>query len=147
MEDRRTDDTAVDPRKDQVVPQERRTMDQQARRTEQPVPAPMGMPLIDRGSMADFERRWQAVQADFVDDPRRSVGQAGNVMADLMEHIAKSLRQRGADLGAGRAGEMDTEGMRMELQRYRQLMSRVVGDPTGEAQRPAADVSRTRPAD
>ncbi len=147
MEDRRTNDTAVDPRNDQVVPHDRRTIDPQARRTEKPVPPTMGMPLIDRGSMADFERRWQAVQADFVDDPRRSVGEAGNVMAELMEHIAKSLRQRAADLGAGHAGEMDTEAMRMELQRYRQLMSRVVGDPTGEAQRPAADMPRTRPAD
>lgn len=111
-----------------------------------------GMALVDRGSMAEFDRRWNEVQADFVEDPRRAVGEAGNLMAELMDHVANNLRQRRTELDRNRAGEIDTEAMRLEMRRYKDLMNRMLHDDSAGAtpqtppqarQQPMAD----RPAD
>jgi len=133
MEERRINDTA-DP----------------AQRQEPPINRPGGFTLVDHASMSEFDRRWHTVQADFVEDPRRAVGEAGKLMAELMDHIAKNLRQRGADLGKNRDGESDTEAMRLEMRRYKDLMNRMLhGDTqqtgvTPQPARPQAPVSPER---
>ena len=121
-----------------------------APRQEPPLNRPSGFTLVDHASMADFERRWHAVQADFVEDPRRAVGEAGNLMAELMDHVSKNLRQRRTELGKDRDGESDTEAMRLEMRRYKELMNRMLhGDGaqpavTPQPARPQAPVSTER---
>jgi len=120
-----------------------------APRQEPPVNRPSGFTMVDHASMAEFDRRWNTVQAEFVEDPRRAVGDAGNLMAELMDHIAKNLRQRGSDLGKNRDGESDTEAMRLEMRRYKDLMNRMLhGDTppaaTPQQARPQAPVSPER---
>ncbi len=110
---------------------------------------PAGFTLVDHASMSEFDRRWHTVQAEFVEDPRHAVGEAGNLMAELMDHIAKNLRQRGTDLGKNRDGETDTEAMRLEMRRYKELMNRMLhGDMqtagTQQPVRPQAPVSWER---
>lgn len=132
MEDRRMNDTTAPSR------------------SEPPMTPQSGTALVDRGSMVEFDRRWNAVQADFVEDPRRAVGEAGNLLAELMEHVAKNLRQRRTELDRNRANETDTEAMRLEMRRYRELMNRMVRDDASSAtpQTPAQPATRPpeRPA-
>jgi hypothetical protein len=106
-----------------------------------------GTAMVDGASLAEFERRWHAVQADFIEDPRRAVGEAGNVIADLMEHVSKNLRSRRGELDRQTGGETNTEAMRQEMRRYKELMSRMLhGDVQPQQQvapqaRPQAPVS------
>jgi hypothetical protein len=91
--------------------------------------------LVDGASLSEFERRWHEVQADFIEDPRRAVGEAGGLMADLMEHVAKNLRSRRGELDRQRGGESDTEAMRQEMYGYKGLMSRMLhGEPQPQQQ-------------
>ena len=117
MEERRTNDT---------VP---------TRRSEPPMTRPSGMSLVDGASLSEFERRWHAVQADFIEDPRRAVGEAGALIADLMEHVSKNLRSRRGELDRQQGGDSDTETMRQEMRRYKELMTRMLhGDTQTERQ-------------
>ena len=104
--------------------------------------------FVDHATTSDFERRWHTVQADFVEDPRRAVGEAGALVADLMDHVGKNLRQRRSELGKARDGESDTETMRQEFRRYKDLMNRMLhGDSQIDAPqqaRPQAPVSPER---
>ena len=126
MEDRRTNDTAP------------------ARRSEPPMTRPSGgTSLVDGASLSEFERRWHAVQADFIEDPRRAVGEAGSLMADLMEHVSKNLRSRRTELDRQQGGETDTEAMRQEMHRYKGLMTRMLhGDPQPQQQQQATPQAR-----
>src|SRR5947209_19082553 len=114
--------------------EERRTNETSnpAPRQERPMNQPDGFTLVDHASMSEFDRRWHMVQADFVDDPRRAVGEAGKLMAELMDHIAKNLRQHGSDLGKKRDGGSDTEAMRLEMRRYKDLMNRLLHGATAQ---------------
>ena len=92
----------------------------------------------DGALLADAARlraSWQRVQAGFVDDPRAAVADA----ADLVEHTAQAFvgalqqrqrRLRGIWNGEGQpdgAGEpiMDTEQLRLVMQRYRSLFDQL----------------------
>ena len=118
MEERRMNDTAA------------------AQRTDQPMPRPREFSWIDSGSRSEFERRWHEAQADFIEDPRHAVGEASNVIADLMEHVGKNLRSRRGDLES-KPGESDTEVMRLEMRRYKELMHRMLHGDTPPASQPA----------
>ena len=105
-----------------------------------------GMAWVDRGSVSEFDRRWNSVQSDFVEDPRRAVGEAGNLIAELMEHVAKNIRQRRAELERNRDGETDTEAMRLEMRRYKDLMSRMLRDDSAPATPQTPPQTRQAPA-
>lgn len=119
---RRTNDTTATPRKEQTMP----------RSTEST--------WIDHSSRSEFERRWHEIQSDFIEDPRRAVAEAGGLMADLMDHIGKNLRSRRSEMDR-KSGESDTEAMRIEMRRYKSLMSQLFhGDST-----PLSQPARTEP--
>jgi hypothetical protein len=129
--------------------QERRANDTttQATRPDQLMPSQGGTALVDRGMMSDFERRWAVVQGDFVEDPRRALGEAEKLLAEFMESVAKGLRERRGDSDRARAGEPDTEAMRIELRRYREIMHRVAGggQTPAEPLPGAPDTNRPKP--
>lgn len=106
----------------------RRTNDTSAAaaRADQPMNRTDEFRWLDPGSTSDFERRWHAVQAEFVEDPRKAVAEAGGLIADLMDHIGKNLRGRRGELDRN-SGETDTEVMRQEMRRYKELVNNVLG--------------------
>ena len=142
MEDRRTNDARTnDRRMNDARTADTPPMTQRGAQTARQ--GTTGFSLVDRGSMSEFERRWNAVQGDFVEDPRRAVGEAGSLLAELLEQIGKNLRQRRTEMDGSRSGEPDTEGLRQELRRYRAVMQRMLGeDPM-----PATPRTPPRPAD
>jgi hypothetical protein len=88
------------------------------RRPESVSTHPAHTTLIDPAMVQEFERRWSAIQADFVEDPQRSVAEAGRLISEVMDRISADMKKRVSELGGG-AVNGNTEAMRIELQQYR----------------------------
>jgi hypothetical protein len=103
-----------------------------------PMPAgrPSGPVLIDGATMSDFERRWESVQGEFVDDPRRAVAQAGSLVSDLLERMRSNLSKRGSELGREVSGDPDTEAMRIELRQYKAVFRALLHGDEGQPKAP-----------
>jgi len=76
--------------------------------------------------------RWQRIQGEFVDDPRKSVGEAHELVGELMQRIVDSFANERRELEKqwSKGGDVSTEDLRVCLQRYRAFFSRLL--PLGE---------------
>jgi len=77
-------------------------------------------------------QRWQRIQGEFVDDPRKSVGEAHELVGELMKRIVDSFTNERRELEKqwSSGGDVSTEDLRVCLQRYRAFFSRLL--PLGE---------------
>lgn len=74
-----------------------------------------------------FRDRWDAVQGTFVDRPREAVGQADELVGDLLEELSWMFRNQRADLEQSWDDEEgSTENLRVALRRYRELFDRLL---------------------
>ena len=87
-----------------------------------------GAPLLAPEIVQDFQRRWTDIQAGFVDEPRRAVEQADELVADAIKRLAESFARERAQLESqwDRGGDVNTEDLRQGLQRYRSFFSRLL---------------------
>lgn len=85
-------------------------------------------PLFDEGAIGEHRERWQAIQADFVDDPRQAVKKADELVAELIGQLAKSFADERSKLEGhwDRGDDVSTEDMRVALQRYRSFFGRLL---------------------
>ncbi len=85
-------------------------------------------PLFGEDATARYRQRWSAVQTDFVDDPRRAVQQADELVAELMQALAQTFSDERARLEGqwDTGGEASTEDLRVALRRYRSFFSRLL---------------------
>ena len=85
-------------------------------------------PLFDEAAIGRHRERWQAIQADFVDDPRQAVTEADELVAELIQQLAKSFADERSKLEGqwGRGDDVSTEDMRIALQRYRSFFGRLL---------------------
>lgn len=76
----------------------------------------------------DFRSRWDAVQIGFVDDPRRAVQQADELVAQVMKSLAETFAQQRTSIEAdvGQADQASTENLRVALRRYRSFFQRLL---------------------
>jgi hypothetical protein len=77
---------------------------------------------------AGFGYRWQELQTGFVDEPRRTVEQADELVAQVMQRVAESFateRERLEEQWA-RGEDVSTEDLRVALQRYRGFFRRLL---------------------
>jgi hypothetical protein len=85
-------------------------------------------PLLPRQDAERFRVRWTDVQIGFVDAPRQAVEQADELVAELMQHLAKTF----ADARSGLEGQWDrgddvpTDDLRGAFQRYRSFFERLL---------------------
>ena len=93
-------------------------------------PESVGEPeaLFERHDAELFRGRWTDVQAAFVDDPRQAVQEADQLVADLMQRLAKRFADEKARLEAdwSLGGEISTEDLRVALQHYRAFFDRLL---------------------
>ena len=75
-----------------------------------------------------FRARWTDVQHGFVDAPRQAVAQADGLVAELMQHLAKTFAdERGRLEGQwDQGGDVSTEDLRTAFQRYRLFFERLL---------------------
>jgi len=84
--------------------------------------------LVGADEHAGFVARWQEIQAEFVDEPRKAVHDADALVTDLMQRLAEMLVSQRDQLESrmGADGDVSTEDLRQGLRRYRSLFERLL---------------------
>lgn len=84
--------------------------------------------LFSETEVGDYRSRWSNVQAGFVDEPRRAVEDADNLVASLMKKLAEGFANERGRLEKqwDRGDNVSTEDLRIALQRYRSFFDRLL---------------------
>jgi hypothetical protein len=117
--------------KDFATVEERREVDEAAPAVGETHPQPSSLetaPLMKTDDEEDFRARWKAIQTSFVDEPRRSVEQADELVAELMQHLARNFSDQRSNLETQwqRSEQVSTEELRGALRRYRSFFDRLL---------------------
>ena len=85
-------------------------------------------PLFENDSADKFRTRWLAIQSKFVDDPKASVRDADDLVADVIQGITSSFADRRGTLEKNwnGGGEASTEDLRQALKQYRSFFDRLL---------------------
>jgi hypothetical protein len=87
-------------------------------------------PLFDAQLAQEMRGRWTQIQGGFVDDPRRAVQQADELVAQALQDLARSFARHRNEIEAeakGGGGQQDsTENLRIALRRYRSFFERLL---------------------
>lgn len=131
--ERPTEDNIVPP---PDTPDERSATERADDDAVESAPAPSGQaadgnepaPLFSSEATDGYRSRWRRVQTDFVDDPRQAVRQADELVAELMQALARTFAEERTGLESqwDRGGDVSTEDLRVALQRYRSFFSRLL---------------------
>jgi hypothetical protein len=84
--------------------------------------------LLPADVNADFQGRWENLQTGFVDEPRQTVEQADQLVAEVMQRLAEGFAAERERLEQqwGRGEDISTEDLRVALQRYRSFFRRLL---------------------
>lgn len=84
--------------------------------------------LFPADEASELRARWDAVQAGFVDEPRRAVEQADSLVASAMKRLAETFAEERSNLEGqwDRGDDVSTEDLRLALQRYRTFFGRLL---------------------
>jgi len=85
-------------------------------------------PLFEEDEAKKFRSRWLAIQSKFVDDPRDSVKQADELVADIIKNVTMNFADRriGLEKQWNSGENISTEDMRVTLKRYRSFFERLL---------------------
>ena len=85
-------------------------------------------PLFSPEAGNEFRSRWDALQTSFVDEPRRAVEQADELVAQVMQSLAKTFAEERSRLETQwhQGDNVTTENLRMVLRRYRSFFQRLL---------------------
>jgi len=81
-----------------------------------------------RSENEGFQSRWETIQTGFVDEPRQTVEQADELVAEVMKRLAEGFATERERLEGqwGRGEDVSTEDLRIALQRYRGFFQRLL---------------------
>ena len=84
--------------------------------------------LFDARHANELRDRWHALQTRFVDDPRKTVEEADSLVSELLQELARSFSEARTTLEGqwDRDGDVSTEELRLNLQRYRSFFERLL---------------------
>jgi hypothetical protein len=96
-----------------------------------PAAAPAGSatgPLLASSDAEGFRARWTDVQTGFVDSPRQAVERADALVAEVMQHLAKTFadERNGLERQWDRGDDVSTDDLRNAFQRYRSFFERLL---------------------
>ena len=85
-------------------------------------------PLFSQQESKDFFAKWDALQVGFIDEPRRAVEQADNLVAGAMKRLAEVFAEERARLEGqwDRGDNVSTEDLRVAMRRYRSFFRRLL---------------------
>jgi hypothetical protein len=85
-------------------------------------------PLFPDDELHNFRARWDQVQTSFVDEPRKAVEQADNLVANVVQRIAEQFANERTKLEGqwSRGDNVNTEDLRQALKRYRSFFDRLL---------------------
>ena len=83
--------------------------------------------LVTAERADSYGARWREVQGEFVDEPRRAVGQADALVEELLGELGQLFdrQRRGIEQGLDR-DDVSTEELRVALRRYRSFFDRLL---------------------
>jgi hypothetical protein len=86
------------------------------------------LPLLAADDAEAFRARWTDVQFDFVNSPRRAVEQGDGLVAELMQHLARTFADERSRLEGqwDQGNDVSTEDLRTAFQRYRSFFERLL---------------------
>jgi len=84
--------------------------------------------LLHGDEMEGVVARWREIQAEFVDEPRKAIKEADDLVTELMERLTRTFASEREQLEARwREGQdVSTEDLRQGLQRYRSFFERLL---------------------
>lgn len=85
--------------------------------------------LFENDEAERFHSQWLDIQSRFVDDPRASVEDADQLVADVIKSITRSFADRRISLeNQWKSGENNTstEDLRIAIKRYRSFFNRLL---------------------
>jgi hypothetical protein len=85
-------------------------------------------PLFASEDTARFRQRWDNLQTGFVDEPRRVVEEADDLVGELMQQLTSGFSEKRSNLEAQweQGDEVSTEELRVALTRYRSFFNRLL---------------------
>ena len=84
--------------------------------------------LFSRDEAGSLRSRWGSIQVGFVDEPKRSVKEADQLVGEVISHLAEGFateRQRLASQW-DRSDDVSTEDLRCSFHRYRSIFQRLL---------------------
>ena len=84
--------------------------------------------LFSRDEAGSLRSRWGSIQVGFVDEPKRSVKEADQLVGEVISHLAEGFateRQRLASQW-DRSDDVSTEDLRCSFHRYRSIFERLL---------------------
>ena len=96
--------------------------------TESRVSAGHGVALFPDDELHNFRARWDHLQTSFVDEPRRAVQQADELVANVIQRIAEQFSNERAGLEErwSKGENVNTEELRQALRQYRSFFDRLL---------------------
>jgi len=90
-------------------------------------------PYLPHQTSAQANEKWQRIQAEFVDDPRKSVAGAHELVGEVVQRIVDAFAQERSELERqwSKGDDVSTEDLRVCLQRYRAFFSRLLPSMNG----------------
>jgi len=87
-----------------------------------------GQSLISKREMEDLRSRWSTVQGSFVDEPRKAVKDADELVSAAIKQMSENFRNQRAQLEKqwSSGSEVNTEDLRVCLQQYRTFFERLL---------------------
>lgn len=85
-------------------------------------------PLLPTDRSASYRDRWERVQAGFVDEPRSAVEEADRLVLEVIHELQSSFtaEREALETQWQRGDEVETEDLRVALQRYRSFFDRLL---------------------
>jgi len=92
------------------------------------VKEPTAAPLFPDQELQEFRTRWDQVQIAFVDEPRKAVQDADNLVASTMKRLAEIFSDERKKMEGqwDQGDDVSTEDLRVALQRYRSFFNRLL---------------------
>jgi len=84
--------------------------------------------LFDQQDAMSFRERWEQVQSRFVDDPRAAVADADALVSDVTQSLTNRFAEQrsGLEQQWSQGEDVQTEDLRLTMQRYRTLFERLL---------------------
>jgi hypothetical protein len=77
--------------------------------------------------MSEFRLRFDALQSEFIKEPRTAVKKAERLVEEAVDRMAKVMRDRMQSIHGDVDGDADTERLRQAMQRYRSMIDSITG--------------------
>jgi hypothetical protein len=86
------------------------------------------LPLFALNDTQSFRTQWEKVQSGFVDEPRKAVEQADELVASTIKRLAEVFASERNKLEAewDKTDNVSTEDLRIALRRYRSFFDRLL---------------------